>query len=178
MLRRAYNYKAEPKPLPKEKKSNWNGKVEVWTEPQKPKQEKIIKYEVDTDKLLDEIADENKKTISEIAEKLNAEPSREQSDEEDLQKLDSTEVEETQSIDEAEIPDQDQELETDGTEEADTESIEQQMDPEELQIETKDTMDDPTFTDPAFWERLENELSDELEQIEPDMEAPPEEDCY
>lgn len=192
MLRRAYNYKAEPKPAPTEKKSNWNGKVEVWTEPQKPRQEKVIKYEVNTDELINELAIENKKTISEIAEKLNAnaEPSSEQSDENDLQKLDSTESE-AEPIDEAEIPDQ-EELETDGAEPIEQEvsfeleqtneieSIEQQIDPQELQIEAEDAMDDPTFADPAFWEQLESGLSEELEQLEQeeDLEPPTEGGAY
>jgi hypothetical protein len=181
MLRRTYNDKAEPKPAPKEEKSHWNDKVEVWTEPQKPKQEKIVKYEVDTGKLLDEIANENKKTIGEIADKFNAEPSREQNDETDPQKkdlLDKAEAE-TEPLEESEMPQEEpdpgtvaQEASADLEQANETESIEQ-MDPEEIE----DNLDDPTFTDPAFWEQLESELSEELEQEE-DLEAPPEEDCY
>ncbi len=179
--RRTYNYRTEQKPAPKEEKSHWNGKVEVWTEPQKPRQEKIIKYEVDTDKLLNDLARENKETLNEIAERLreaNAEPNPEQSDADNLQKLDSPEkTDETEPTDEATETDEEDELET---EEAEPESNGQQEASHEMEIEAEDKLDDPVFTDPAFWARLESELSEELEELEPeeDIELPPEGECY
>ncbi|MCW4010022.1 MAG: hypothetical protein NWF05_05325 [Candidatus Bathyarchaeota archaeon] len=186
-LRRIDNYRKEPKPAPKEEKSHWNGKVEVWTEPQKPKQEKVIKYEVDTGELLSELAAENKKTIDEIAERLNAETSPEPSHADNLEKMDvlgtdkeiepseeTLDISEESETEEVDMPEAEQEgsSELEETQEP-IEPISEQADPEELAIEAEDKMDDPVFTEPSFWEQLESELADEIEQEE-DLEPQPE----
>lgn len=156
-FRRTYE-KAEQKQPPKEERSHWNGKVETWTEPQKPKQEKVIKYEVDTDELLKELAIENKKTMDEIAARLRGEPSLEESDRAASQELDIPESAESTTE------------ENPAPVEADPPEITEQVDPQELAIEAQDKLDDPLFTDPKFWDRLESELSKELENIEPQEE--------
>ena len=191
--RRDYNYKTEQKAQPKEEKSHWNGKVEVWTEPQKPRQEKIIKYEVDTDKLLNDLARENKETLNEITERLqeaNTETNPEQSDAENPQKSDSPEK--TVSSAEPE-PNKDEPLEaseektekTTEPEEAEpqpengsyqqeaSQEIEQEAENQENPLDAPELI----YMSPSFWDKLESELSDELEQLEPqeELEIPPEE---
>jgi hypothetical protein len=228
--RRDYGYKPEQKYTPKEEKSHWNGKVQMWTEPQKPRQEKIVRYEVDTDKLLNELARGNKETINEIAEKIieaksendsenketQAETNPQESDKENLQKLDSSEKTDKESnIPEAE-PDKVEESlesldkETETNKEGDqgeaaeekTEASEEKTDitepveqtenaaqenqemPQDTETEPEtnpqeDPLDAPelVYMSPSFWEQLESEMSDELEQLEPEenLETPQEE---
>jgi hypothetical protein len=167
--------------------------VEVWTEPQKPRQEKIIKYEVDTDKLLNDLARENKETLNEITERLqeaNTETNPEQSDAENPQKSDSPEK--TVSSAEPE-PNKDEPLEaseektekTTEPEEAEpqpengsyqqeaSQEIEQEAENQENPLDAPELI----YMSPSFWDKLESELSDELEQLEPqeELEIPPEE---
>jgi hypothetical protein len=90
--RRDYGYKSERNNTPKEERTHWNGKAETWTEPQKPRQEKIVKYEVDTDKLLRELAKGNKDALNEITEKLEREIKSESTEEtETPKKIDDAE---------------------------------------------------------------------------------------
>ncbi|MCW4046150.1 MAG: hypothetical protein NWE99_01105 [Candidatus Bathyarchaeota archaeon] len=190
--RRDYNYKAEQKHFPKEEKSHWNGRVQVWTEPQKPRQEKVIKYEVDTDKLLNEFARGNKEALNEIAEKLQeatAQDNQEKNDEQYLQKLNSTEKTEAsnQESNQSEEPTEHSIKETETIEpEEKTEPIEEgteltepveQNEPQETpqvseNIEQEDPLDAPelVYMSPSFWEQLESEMSEELEQLEPEEE--------
>jgi len=213
--RRDYSYRTEQKRFPKEEKSHWNGRVQMWTEPQKPRQEKFVKYEVDTDKLLRELARGNKETLNEIAEKLKeekAETSAEEKDAENLQKTNSSEkteddISETEpnksdeslerSVEETETNievKEDPEEETETSDEAkgdQSETVEkaevtqenQEM-PQDIETEPEanpqeDPLDAPelVYMNPSFWEQLESEMSDELEQLEPeeDFEIQPEE---
>lgn len=216
--RRNYEYNTEQKHIPKQEKSHWNGKVEIWTEPQKPRQEKIVKYEVDTDKLLRELAKGNKDALNEIAEKLEREIQSEPTDKtETLNKTDDAEKstdepeasevsEETEqearkqtdeSPEQAETDPQNENLkseksenETEAHEDAEAEpqpenaNDESQEIPQDIESETESSqqeslLDDPAlvYMSPSFWEQLESELSDELEQLEPeeDFEISPEE---
>jgi hypothetical protein len=216
--RRNYGHNNEQKHIPKQEKSHWNGKVEIWTEPQKPRQEKIVKYEVDTDKLLRELAKGNKDAINEIAEKLEREIQSEPADKtETLKKTDNaekstgepeasevseeTELEARKQTDEspeqAETYPQNENLkseksenETEAHENAEAEpqpenaNDESQEIPQDIESETESSqqeslLDDPAlvYMSPSFWEQLESELSDELEQLEPeeDFEISPEE---
>jgi Skp family chaperone for outer membrane proteins len=199
--RRNYGYNTEQKHIPKQEKSHWNGKVEMWTEPQKPRQEKIVKYEVDTDKLLRELAKGNKDALNEIAEKLEREIKSEPTEETETQKKTddaekSTEEPEASEVSEEterkarkqtdESPDQ---AETDPQNEnaepqPENANDESQEMPQHIESETESSLqesllDDPAFVymNPSFWEQLESELSDELEQLEPeeDLEILPEE---
>lgn len=186
--RRDYNYKTEQKAQPKEEKSHWNGKVETWTEPQKPRQEKIIKYEVNTDKLLNDLARENKETLNEITERIreaNAEPKPEQSDAVDLQKLDSSEKTESTTNPEPNEKDEPLEASQEKAEQTPEPEEETEIQPEnnndqqeasheiEPEAETQENpLDAPEliYMSPSFWDKLESELSDELEQLEPQEE--------
>jgi hypothetical protein len=198
--------------IPKEEKSHWNGKVEMWTEPQKQRQEKVVKYEVDTDKLLRELADANKDALNEIAEKLEKEIKSESSNETEIQKKtdggekstaksasevsEETEREEKKQTDEspeqAETDMQNEKIETEKSEDEtedkeaepqsenvndESQEAEQDAEPEDGQQE--DPLDAPelVYMKPSFWEQLESEMADELEQMEPeeDLETPPEE---
>jgi hypothetical protein len=216
--RRDYRYNNEQKHIPKQEKSHWNGKVEIWTEPQKPRQEKIVKYEVDTDKLLRELAKGNKDALNEIAEKLEREIQSEPTDKtETLNKTDDAEKstdepeanevsEETEqearkqtdeSPEQAETDLQNENLKSEKSENeteahADTEAEpqpenandESQEIPQDIESETESSqqenpLDAPelVYMNPSFWEQLESEMSDELEQLEPeeDFEISPEE---
>lgn len=205
--RRDYGYRNEKSHTPKEEKSHWNGKVEMWTEPQKPRQEKVVKYELDTDKLLRELAQGNKDALNEIADKLEREMKSEPSDEtETPEKTDDAEKpthesepskvsEETEqetrkqtdeSPEQAETDLQNENLKTEKSEDKaheDTEAEpraenvndESQETPQDIESETESSpqegpLDDPAlvFMSPSFWEQLESELSDELEQMEPE----------
>jgi len=208
MPRRDYSKRTEQRHFPREEKSHWNGRVQMWTEPQKPRREKIVKYEVDTDKLLRELARGNKEALNEIAEKLKeekAETNTEEKDAENLQKKDSPEKIEADSSD-AEPDKSDESLErlpeetetnkdtnrdevteekTETSDEAkgdQTETVEkaevtqenQEM-PQDIESETEtnpkeEPLDSPelVYMSPSFWEQLESEMSDELEQMEPE----------
>jgi hypothetical protein len=216
--RRTYGHNAEQKQIPKQEKSHWNGKVEMWTEPQKPRQEKIVKYEVDTDKLLRELAKGNKDALNEIVEKLEREIKSEPTEETETQKKtndaekstdepEASEVSEetereareqtNESRDQTETDPQNENLksekaenETEAHEDAEAETQpenandESQEVPQDIESETESSqeeslLDDPAlvYMNPSFWEQLESELSDELEQLEPeeDSEISPEE---
>jgi hypothetical protein len=216
--RRNDGHNTEQKHIPKQEKSHWNGKVELWTEPQKPRQEKIVKYEVDTDKLLLELAKGNKEALNEIAEKLEREIKSEPTEEtETPKKTDdaekSTDETKTSEVSEEtereagkqtnESPDQVEtdpqnenvkseksENETEAHEDAEAEpqpenaNVESQEKPQDTETEPEskpqeDPLDAPelVYMSPSFWEQLESELSDELEQLEPeeDFEISPEE---
>lgn len=215
--RRDSRYNNEQKHISKQEKSHWNGKVEMWTEPQKPRQEKIVKYEVDTDKLLRELAKGNKDALNEIAEKLEREVKSEPTEETEIPKKTdvaerSTDETKTSEVSEeteqepreqtnenpdqaetdlqnenlkSEKPENETETQEDIEAEPQSENVndENQETPEESeseQIHQEDTLDDPAlvYMNPSFWEQLESELSDELEQLEPeeDFEISPEED--
>jgi len=60
----------KPKDKPKTEKTHWNGKVEPWTEPEKQKIRKIVKHEVDTEKLFKDLETENEKTLNKLAERI------------------------------------------------------------------------------------------------------------
>jgi hypothetical protein len=216
--RRNYGHNTEQKHIPKQEKSHWNGKVEMWTEPQKPRQEKIVKYEVDTDKLLRELANGNKDALNEIADKLEreikSEPTGEtetpkktddaerSSDESEASEVSKETERETRkqtndSPEQAETDSQNENLkserienETEAHEDAEAEpqpenaNDESQEMPQDIESETESSqqeslLDDPAlvYMSPSFWEQLESELSDELEQLEPeeDFEISPEE---
>ena len=189
MPRRDYSYKTEQKNAPKEERSHWNGKVEVWTEPQKPRQEKVIKYEVDTDKLLNELARRNKENLDEITEKLEREtkeePNPEKSDSE-ITQSDNSETTDRESGTHEHSEVNESVEDSDTKTETNTDSIEAEPESEidehqetsqdespEPEQPSEDPLDDPLliFMEPSFWEQLENELSDELEQLEPEEEA-------
>lgn len=217
--RRNDRHNTEQKHIPKQEKSHWNGKVELWTEPQKPRQEKIVKYEVDTDKLLRELAKGNKDALNEIAEKLERETKSEPTEEtETLKNTDAAErsadetktsevSEETEpevreqtskSSDQSETDLQNENLKSEKSEDEtevqeDTEAepqpedvneenqeMPQENESEPEQIPQEDPLDDPAlvYMNPSFWEQLESELSEELEQLEPEenLEILPEED--
>lgn len=214
--RRDYRYNNEQKHIPRQEKSHWNGKVEIWKEPQKPRQEKIVKYEVDTDKLLRELAKGNKDALNEIAEKLEREIKSEPTEETDDQKktdyieksTDETanEVSEKPELEKEPNDEKSEQIETDMQDEdlqaektenetqanEDTEvepqpentSHESQEISQDIESEAEsDVQEDPlnapelVYMNPSFWEQLESEMSDELEQLEPeeDFEISPEE---
>ena len=214
--RRDYSYRTEQRRFPREEKSHWNGRVQMWTEPQKPRQEKIVKYEVDTDKLLRELAKGNKEALNEIAEKLKEEKteiSTEEKDAENSQKTDPSEKIETDSFKkepdksdespetlneetEADEENSEGEVAEEKTETSDeakgeqTETVEKEVTqknqemPQDIETEPEanpqeNPLDAPelVYMNPSFWEQLESEMSDELEQLEPeeDFEISPEE---
>jgi hypothetical protein len=215
VLRRDYRYNNEQKRIFGQEKSHWSGKVEIWTEPQKPRQEKVVKYEVDTEKLLRELAKRNKDALNEIAERLEEIKSEPTEDTEPQKKTDTAErsadeletsevsekaelgAEPNESPEQAETDLQDEDLEAEKSE-SETEAhedIEAELQPENTNHESQeisqdiesgtessqqeDPLDAPelVYMNPVFWGKLEREMSDELEQLEPeeDSELPPEE---
>ena len=206
-----FGYNTQQKHLPKEEKSHWNGKVEMWTEPQKPRQEKIVKYEVDTDKLLRELAEGNKEALNEITEKIEKEMKSEPTQatenktdvaEKSTEDLEASEVSEetereekkqtNESPEQAETDLQNEKSETEKSEN-ETQHEEAEPQPENVNDESQEVLQDTEpesnpqeepfnapeliYMNPSFWEQLESEMSDELEQLEPEenLEMTPEE---
>jgi len=124
-----------------------NGRNETWTEPQKPREYKTIKYEVDTDKLLSELSRGNKETLEEITERLREE--------------NSSKTEEI--TDEILEPNESKENTIDPTETEATKDL-PELTKEELEKEDHDILDDPEmkYMSPSFWEDLEAELGDDI----------------
>jgi hypothetical protein len=54
VLRHNFNFKPEPKPKPRQEKISWN-KAEPWTEPSLKSQPKVIKQEIDIEKMLKQL---------------------------------------------------------------------------------------------------------------------------
>jgi hypothetical protein len=215
--RRDLRYNNEQKRIPKQEKSHWNGKVEIWTEPQKSRQQKIVKYEVDTDKLLRELAKGNKDALNEITERIEKEMKSEPAEETEPQKKTDTAEKTTDEFDENEVSEKNEtetakqtnenseraetdmqneesteksENETEANEDTEAEpqqentnhesqEISQDIESETESSQQEDPLDAPelVYMNPSFWDQLESEMSDELEQLEPeeDFEIPPEE---
>lgn len=55
---------------PREERAHWDGRVHVWTEPQKPRQEKVVKYEVNTEKLLNDLERNNEDLLNKAAKQI------------------------------------------------------------------------------------------------------------
>lgn len=167
-IRYDYGYNKE-KTGPKEEKSRWNGKVEIWAQPQLPKRDKIVKYEVDTDKLLKELAKGNKEIITEISEKLSdakIEKDAEQSIEDKPEETDYSKETEKTSETEPEEEQNDPEEDKPQIEEDPAEDIEQTEALLDMEAESEEIPPEPTetfYANPTFWEQLESKLSSELE---------------
>lgn len=54
----------------KVREDRWNGNSEIWSKPILPKQDKIVKQEIDTKKLLEELAEENEETLNKLSEQV------------------------------------------------------------------------------------------------------------
>jgi len=191
MPRRDYRYNNEQKHIPKQEKSHWNGRVQMWTEPQKPRQEKIVKYEVDTDKLLNELARGNKETLNEIAEKIieakseydsenketQTETNPQESDKENLQKLDSSEKTDKESdIPEAE-PDKAEESSEPLDKETGTNKEDDQGEATEEKAEASEEKTD--LTEPVEQtENIAQENQETPQDTETEPEANPQEDPF
>lgn len=187
---------------PRPERPHWSGKAEIWTEPQRPRQNKTVRYEVDTDKLLRELDKGNRETLEEIAERLERQAKAEQDSEnketETHQETDhpetitkeETKEEPSKQIEPSETEEETTEPNTEAKEESDTQEQPENADHENQEIsqdvesppETnpqEDMLDAPelVYMNPAFWEQLESDLEADLEQFEPeeDFEIPPEE---
>ena len=209
-----FGYNTQQKHIPKQEKSHWNGRVEMWTEPQKPRQEKVVKYEVDTDKLLRELAKGNKDALNEITEKLEREIKSEPSEETETQKKTDVAEKSTEDSEASEVSEeteqkekkqtnesseqaetdlqnentkaeqseddaQDKEAETQPDDVNESQEMPQDTESEPENSQQEDPLDAPelVYMNPSFWEQLESEMSDELEQIETeeDLEIAPKE---
>lgn len=93
-IRRDYQSHREQKNVPRQERTHWNGRVVVWTEPQKPRQERFVKYEVNTEKLLRDLEKGNEKILDKMAEQIEKN------------------IEKSQATDKKEIKDTEEENET------------------------------------------------------------------
>jgi hypothetical protein len=168
MSRRDYRYNNEQKHIAKEEKSHWNGKVEVWTEPQKPRQEKIVRYEVDTDKLLRELAKGNKDALNEITERLEREIEQEPSEEAENQKKADVAKRSTDefSSEVSEETEQKSEPNTEGSDQAETDLQDEELKGEKSEDKTEAHED--AETEPQA------ENVNESQEIPQDTETKPE----
>lgn len=177
----------KPEVKPKKEKTYKHGKVEPWTEPQKPKIRKIVKHQVDTEKLFKDLEKENEETLNKLAERIE-----EGINDIQQQKIEAEEpevgaeakVESENVITSAQMADE----EESGDEplDSDESAIEEVKNEAEENTEDENNLvDEPDSSDfgseilqlnPDFWQDIGNDLWSEFEQIEPEAEyAPPEE---
>jgi hypothetical protein len=166
--RRNYGHNTEQKHIPKQEKSHWNGKVEMWTEPQKPRQEKIVKYEVDTDKLLRELAKGNKDALNEIAEKLEREIKLEPTEEtETPKKADNAE----KSTDESEASEVSEETEREARKQTDESPDQGETDPQNENLKSEKSENETEAHEDAEAEPQPENANDENQEMPQDIES-------
>jgi hypothetical protein len=72
IIRHNFRYAPEPKDKPKKEKLERYSKAEPWTEPSIKNQPKVIKYEVDTEKMIKELEKNfDEKLLNEVLEKMD-----------------------------------------------------------------------------------------------------------
>lgn len=164
-----YSYPKTPKVKPKTESTHWNGKVDVWTKPILPKKEKVVKYEVDTEKLLEALEKENEDAINKLAEQI----------EQDIENMQPPEQEEPESGAEAKVENDNDITSAPSTEEsediAETElpesddpDIQELLDATDEDAETSDyetTLDESVEDDRAI------EATEALQDIEAEQAA-------
>lgn len=190
----------KPTNKPKPQRRIQSGKVQPWTEPTKPRSKKVVRYEVDTTRLINDLTESNKETLNELTKVIEKElDALLQNKQETLENEEADpilESKETKVIEEHEPNDnesdiedkdlgQELESETDDTTLQDESFdiiennpdvlIESDINPEiEVMEEEADLFD---FDDSAFHQDLESELmsrilpDEEIEVIEETGEA-------
>jgi hypothetical protein len=165
--RRDYGYKNERNNPPKEERTHWNGKVEVWTEPQKPRQEKIVKYEVDTDKLLRELSRGNKDALNEIAERLEKEIRSEPTEETETPR--KTDVAE-KSTDESEASEVSEETEREARNRTNESPDQAETDPQNENLKSEKSENETEAHEDAEAEPQPENANDESQEIPQDID--------
>jgi len=172
MPRRDYRYNNEQKHTPKQEKSHWNGKAEIWTEPQKPRQEKIVKYEVDTDKLLRELAKGNKDALNEIAERIEGEAKAEPAEEAEPRKADTAETNELEKKEASDKTELETTKQTDESSEQTETDMQDKESTEKSENATETNEDIETEPQPENTEDQSIESETESSQQEDPLDAP------
>ena len=168
--KRFYSYPKTPRVKPKTESTHWNGKVDVWSKPTLPKKEKVVKYEVDTEKLLEALEKKDEDAINKLAEQI----------EQDIENMQSTEQEEQESGAEAKVENDNVITSAPPTEEesesvseielpeSDDSDIEELLDATEEDVEISDYK---STLDESGEEEINAEVMEELQDIEPEQTA-------
>jgi hypothetical protein len=192
-----YSPPKKPKEKPRPKKTHGTGKVEPWIEPAKQKIRKIVKHEVDSEKLLKELENGIEETLDKLAERIETDINdiQQQKVEEpevraeanfENNKIETSALQEDEESMENLIP-ENEELglegllkEADVEDEYNTDSLESREDLPEQALANE--FEDPDFEtelilyNPEFWQEVGDDLWGEFNPIEPEAEyAPPEE---
>lgn len=189
MRKTPYNYPKPSKPTikPKQEKTYGTGKVEPWTEPTKQKVRKIVKHEVDSEKLLKELENGIEETLDKLGERLQDEIKQE-TEARDESKEKNNEIDAPRISDDEEAIDyqiqESKELSLEDLLESADDEVLSELDSlaepiEDLTDQSVESEIDQDFEaelilyNPEFWQEVGNDLWGEFEPIEPPAEYAP-----